>query len=578
MAHQSQNGPPGAVRSGSEGSMDRRTWMKGAAALVGGAAAGVAAPSTVSATVTTVVENGETVVETSDRAVVQTTAGKVRGFTRNGVFIYKGIPYGDTTAGANRFMPPQPPKPWTDVKSTVAWGPVSPHPVRAGWPNLEEQFVYGWDDGFEGEDMLRINVWTPGVNDNARRPVLVWIHGGGFSSGSSQELWYDGENLAKKNGVVLVSMNHRLNVFGFLDLSQYGEKYAASGNAGMLDLVQALQWVRDNIASFGGDPANVTIFGQSGGGGKVSTLMAMPAARGLFHKAAIMSGSGLRQGDPVVQQRLAVAVLEELGIGRNDLSRLETVPWQQLRDAGVEALRKMGQAGPVPGAPAGTLGPGWRPVVDGRTLPQHPFDPAAPAISANIPLMVGTTFSESNHGVNRPGFHLMTLEELRTELRPRFGARTDEVITAYQRVLPDARPFETRALILTPRTSAITQVERKAAQNAAPVYNYWFGWKMPVLDQRPLSFHCADLIFWFDNVDDGAQATGGGEFARELADRMSKALVAFARTGDPNHSGIPNWPAFTAANRATMVWNDRVEVKSDPDREARTLAQSAQLR
>ena len=547
--------------------MDRRNWMKGAAALVG-AAAGAGTPFVASATERSAAAADDVTVATPERAVVQTTAGKVRGFVKNGVFTYKGIPYGDTTAGANRFMPPQPVKPWTDVKSTVAWGPVSPHPVRAGWPNLEEQFIYGWDDGYEGEDMLRLNVWSPGVNDGARRPVLVWIHGGGFSSGSSQELWYDGENLARKHGVVLVSMNHRLNVFGYLDLSQYGEKYASSGNAGMLDLVQALEWVRDNVAGFGGDPGNVTIFGQSGGGSKVSTLMAMPAARGLFHRAAIMSGSGLRQGEPALQQRLAAAVLEELGIGRDQLDRLQTLPWQQIRNAGVAAPQRLSRAG--------VTGAGWRPVVDGRILPQHPFDPAAPAISANVPLMVGTTFSESNHGINRPGFHLMTLDELRTELRPRFASRTDEVIAAYQRVLPGGKPFEIRALILTPRTTAITQVERKAAQNAAPVYNYWFGWKMPVLDQRPLSFHCADLIFWFDNVDDGAQPTGGGEDARELADRMSGALVAFAKTGNPSHAGLPAWPPFTMQNRATMVFDEKVEVKSDPDREARALAQSIQ--
>ena len=267
----------------------RRAWMKQAAGVIGGAAVtGVTAPVPPVEAAAAATTTG-THVETTSRDVVETTSGRVRGFSRNGVHIFRGIPYGETTAGAGRFMPPKKAAAWTGVRSSTSWGPVSPHAPRTGWVNDEEQFLYQWDDGFAGEDMLRMNVWTPAVNDSGRRPVLVWIHGGGFSSGSSQELRpYDGERLATQHDTVLVSMNHRLNVFGFLDLSQIGgEPYAKSGNAGMLDLVLALEWVRDNIGRFGGDPGNVTIFGQSGGGRKVSTLLAMPAARGLFHKAAV---------------------------------------------------------------------------------------------------------------------------------------------------------------------------------------------------------------------------------------------------------------------------------------------------
>jgi para-nitrobenzyl esterase len=284
-----------AASSPNTAGMDRRDWLKSAATLAGASAAfgaaGCASETTPGGQAAATPATGT--VATPASAVVTTRSGRIRGFTRNGVFIFKGVPYGDTTAGENRFMPPKPVKPWTDVRPTLAWGPVSPHGPRAGWINQEEQFLYHWDDGFPGEDMLRLNVWTPAVNDASKRPVLVWIHGGGYASGSSQELRpYDGERLAREHDVVLVSMNHRLNVFGFLDLSQIGgEKYAQSGNVSMLDLVQALEWVRDNIASFGGDPANVTIFGQSGGGGKVTTLMAMPAAKGLFHRASAMSGS-----------------------------------------------------------------------------------------------------------------------------------------------------------------------------------------------------------------------------------------------------------------------------------------------
>ena len=555
--------------------LGRRRWLQQAAAVVGSAVAGGTVTSDAAAQTAPGASSasaGPTRIATPDLAIVETTAGKVRGFTRNGVYIYRGIPYGDTTAGDNRFLPPRKPKPWTGVRSSTSWGPVSPHADRSSWANDEEQFLYQWDDGYPGEDMLRINVWTPGVNDNVKRPVLVWIHGGGFTSGSSQELRpYDGENLARHHNAVLVSMNHRLNVFGFLDLSSMGgEPYAASGNAGMLDLVHALEWVRDNIARFGGDPASVTIFGQSGGARKVSTLLAMPAARGLFHKAAVLSGSHLRQLTPEASSRLAAATLDELGIGRTNVSRIHQVSTTQLLMAGIEAQRKLAQA-----TPAGTTAPNWGPVVDGRSLPEHAFDPAAPTMSANIPMVVGNTFAEFGGGMNNPTAHLMTLSELRDRLTPTVGARAPEVIAAYQKVFPSAKPFEIWGVIVGTRSyrlAAITQAELKSAQKAAPVYMYWFGWKTSVLDGRPLPYHCSDLAFWFDNVDLAAQATGGTADARATAGRMSRALVAFARTGNPNHAGLVEWPAFTTPGRATMVFeNGRAVVRNDPDGGARNL-------
>jgi para-nitrobenzyl esterase len=557
-------------------SLGRRTWMKQAAAVAGGVAAGFAGSAARDHAAVEAAAD-DTRVATPDKTVVDTSAGKVRGFTRNGVHIFRGIPYGDTTAGANRFLPPLKPKPWTGVRSSTSWGPVSPAGPRGGWRNDEEQFLYQWDDGFPGEDMLRINVWTPGVNDGQRRPVLVWIHGGGFVSGSSQELRpYDGERLARVHNAVLVSMNHRLNVFGFLDLSQIGgEKYASSANVGMLDLVLALEWVRDNIGNFGGDPGSVTIFGQSGGGRKVSTLLGMPAAKGLFHRAAVLSGSHLRQIALETSTRLANGVLDVLGIARGDVGKLHDLTTDQLLNAGIAAQRQLG-----PGAGPGSPAPNWGPVVDGRVLPQHAFDPAASALAAGIPMIIGNTYVEFGGGINNPSAHLMTTEQLRERLIPTYAAKTGEVIEAYQRVFPKAKPFEIWGVIQGTqayRLNAVTQAERKAAQNAAPVYMYWFGWKTPVLDGRPLAYHCQDLAFWFDNIDLAAQATGGTDDARALAATMSGALVAFARTGNPNHAGMTKWPAFTAATRATMIFeNEQVMVKNDPDGEARRLVQTAQ--
>jgi para-nitrobenzyl esterase len=555
--------------------MARREWVKTAAMASVACAAGTSCASEGRAEKSTKESTNvrELSVSTPETAIVSTRAGKVRGFTRNGVYIFKGIPYGDSTAGENRFMPPKPVKPWNDVRPALAWGPVSPHPPRPGWINQEEQFLYFWDDGFPGEDMLRVNVWTPALSDGKKRPVLVWIHGGGYASGSGQELRpYDGERLARVHDAVLVSMNHRLNVFGFLDLSQIGgERYAQSGNVSLLDLVQVLEWVRDNIAGFGGDAGNVTIFGQSGGGGKVTTLMAMPAAKGLFHKAAALSGSFIAASSRDAATTLTRAVMKELGLGPSDVAKLHTVSTDALLDAALAAQQKVVPFRfPAPGAPP-VINLGWQPVVDGVVVPENPFEKTAPALSAAIPFLVGNTFHEFATGIDKPHAHETTWEQLTAQLTPQLNQRTAAAIDAYRKAFPSAKPFEVGGMIGADlfRRGTILQTERKAAQNAAPVYAYWFGWKTPVLEGRPLAFHCQDLAFWFDNIDLCVQATGGGDDARRLASQMSRALVAFARTGNPGHDGIPEWPAFTDSRRAMMIWDATSEVKIDPDREAR---------
>jgi para-nitrobenzyl esterase len=452
------------------------------------------------------------------------------------------------------------------------YGQVCPQGAREGWKNDEESFMFEWDDGQPSEDCLRVNVWTPGA-DNRKRPVMVWLHGGGFSAGSGQELKaYYGESTARHGDVVLVSLNHRLNVFGYLNLSRYGEEYASSANVGMLDLVAGLEWVRDNISNFGGDPDNVMIFGQSGGGSKVSTLMAMPAAKGIFHKAAIESGSSLRQSTPEYSGKLAAALFDVLGFSPSQVSKLRDVPFEKLAQAQQEALLKAFPEPAIPGS-----GGGWRPTPDGRILPSQPFDPVAPAISAGIPLLVGTVLNEMTHGINHPEYEDMTMDEVLRRARERFKDRTETVIAAYQKLYPKAKPFDVLSVAFAAesRQNCVTQAERKAALGGAPVYMFWFTWQTPVLDGRPRAFHCSELPFVFNNTDRAAAMTGGGPEARELGGRVSDAWIAFARKGDPSHPALPKWPAFTDKEGALMIFDNTCQVRMNPDGEARRAVYGA---
>jgi len=432
--------------------------------------------------------------------------------------------------------------------------------------------MFEWDDGQPGEDCLRVNVWTPAA-DNRKRPVMVWLHGGGFSAGSGQELKaYYGESIARRGDVVLVSVNHRLNVFGYLSLSKFGEEYASSANAGMLDLVAALEWVRDNISNFGGDPGNVMIFGQSGGGSKVSTLMAMPAAKGLFHKAAIESGSSLRQSTAEYSEKLAAALFDVLGLNPSQVLKLHDVPSEKLAQAQQEALLKAFPEPTIPGS-----GGGWRPTPDGRILPSQPFDPVAPAISAGVPLLVGSVLNEMTHGINHPEYEDMTLDEVLRRGRERFRDRTEAVIAAYQKLYPKAKPFDVLSVAFAAesRQNCVTQAERKAALGGAPAFTFLFTWQTPVLGGRPRAFHCSELPFVFNNTDRAAAMTGGGPEARDLGGRMSDAWIAFARKGDPDHPGLPKWPAFTAREGALMIFDTKCEVRMNPDGEARRAVYGA---
>jgi para-nitrobenzyl esterase len=552
--------------------VQRRALLRGAAALTCGAAAsGVVLGAPAAAAARVQASQSATPLSARDGdAVAATRSGRVAGYTRNGIFTFKGIPYADNSTGANRFMPPVKAKSWEGVRSSRQYGYVAPQGPRAGWANDEEAFMFAWDDGVQSEDCLRVNVWTPAVADGKKRPVMVWLHGGGYTAGSGQELRsYDGENLARRGDLVVVSLNHRLNVLGYLDLSKFGDQYAASGNVGMLDIVAALVWVRDNIENFGGNPQLVTIFGQSGGGGKVSTLMAMPAAKGLFHRAIVESGS-LLQGIPQENaQKVTDAIVSELGLTAATIGQIQTLPYQQILTAADKVLRER-RPKTVGGIPnfrriSGILGFG--PVVDGKTLPNHPFDPGAPAISADIPMIIGTTLNEFVTAINHPEYETMSEADLEKRVREIHGERAMSVIGAFRQRTPRAKPFDLWSRIAASgvRGSAIEQAKLKAAQGRAPAYLYWFTWQTPILSGRPRAFHCAEIAFVFDNTDRCETMTGGGAEARALAGKMSDAWIQFARTGDPNHPQLPRWPAFSADTVPTMFFDHPLRVEMNPD-------------
>jgi para-nitrobenzyl esterase len=481
------------------------------------------------------------------KPIVKTTYGEVLGSYSDTVFAFKGIPY----AKAERFMPPQDPDAWDGVLECKDFGPVA------------KQIVPWYPDSVQNEkELFSANVWTQGIMDGKKRPVMVWLHGGGFHVGASNDPMTYGEALARKGDVVFVSINHRLNILGFLDLSACGEKYAQSANVGMLDIVKALEWVKNNIENFGGNPSDVTIVGESGGGGKVGTLMCMPAAKGLFHKAIIQSGTLINSMTKEKSQALGLAVLENLGLKKEDVQKLDTISYMALVKAGNDAITKI--AGPwKPGSPAMF---GFAPSVDGVVLLQQPFSPGFADISKNIPLMMGSTLNELMPTVYAD--KKLTMEQAKQRLAKEYGDKTEQYIKLFAKTYPDYTPQDLLSIDNVFRPYTIRTADARAKETSAPLYVYFLAWKSPVDSASKGAFHGLDIPLAFNNVDLRPDWTSTTPEAYKLADKMSSAWINFVKTANPNVEGVlPKWEPYTAENGATMYFDNECKIVNNHDRE-----------
>jgi para-nitrobenzyl esterase len=475
----------------------------------------------------------------------ETVYGKVQGLQVTGVKIFKGIPYGAPTGGRNRFMPPRKPAAWAGVRECLAHGPISPQAPT----DLRSEYgmMIHWDfqPGGMSEDCLTLNVWTPGLKDGAKRPVLVSFHGGGFTTGSGNALGYDGAQLARIGEVVVITVNHRLGSFGYLHLADLGapKELAFAGVAGIMDLAASLEWVRDNVENFGGDPRNVMIFGQSGGGAKTSTLLATPAAKGLFHRAAVQSGSLLKFASRERATQNTELLLKQLGIAKGRITDLQKLPWQQLLEAQIAVS-------------AAAPGLGGTPVLDGEYLTHDAFDPVAPAESVSVPLMVSTTLEDA--ALALANFSLSE-SELESLLDKRHPDKSTDIIALYRKYYPEKSPYLLQAMMFTDagfRRSAFKQAELKCAQGHAPVYLYEWDWPSPAFGGRYGAVHGLDVSASFHEARDGNDMS-------RVSEQLSSAWVAFARSGNPNTPRLPPWPTYDLQTRATMVFGTPTQLVND---------------
>ena len=508
-------------------------------------------------------------------AIAKTQYGKVRGYLDGGVLAFKGVPYGRTTAGENRWLPAKPPEPWTDEYPALVYGANCPQTLHP-WTSIEQTFLQDWDDGWLSEDMLKLNIWTSSLS--GKRPVMFYMHGGGYSFGSSYELpSHEGAQMARHHDVVQVSVNHRLNILGFFDASEIGgSAYEDSANVGMTDLVMALRWVKENIENFGGDPDRVMIYGQSGGGSKVTTLMGMPSAANLFHRAAAQSGGGGNIPSKEQQRELARQLMKDLGLAPNDIGSLQKTEWSKLFAAGNAAAAKINPAGPPmmgPGAP-GTPRVGWSPCVDGKIINTRSFFEAAPEISKNVPILIGSVSEEGNRMSSKP-----TEDEWHASLSKAYGDdKASAVIATLKKAYPH-KAIQTLSYMcggspglngLGMRNNVVKMAKLKHQLNAAPAFTYYFTWQSPIFDGLPGAWHTADLQFCFDNTKRCEQGTGNTPEAQILAKNMAASWASFAATGDPSIPGL-KWPSTDPETNRTMIWDNERRMADDPEAEARKI-------
>ena len=486
-------------------------------------------------------------ITTGDDCIVTITSGQIRGYNDDGIYTFKGVPY----ARAERFMPPQDPEPWEGVRKTLVYGPQAMQGQDMKWNGARTDYDFGFQFKKElnSEDCQMLNIWTPAL-DGRKRPVFVWFHGGGYANGSAIFLpAQEGRALAEKGDIVVVTVNHRLNILGYIDLTALGGKYAESVNLGQQDLVKALEWVHNNIETFGGDPGCVTIGGQSGGGGKTSTLMAMPSAQGLFHRAIVQSGSTLRQQEPAQSRALGCAVVEELGLKPGPDVDLSQFSYEELAAAGSRATRRMGRGG-------------FSPVVDGKYLVQHPFDPIAAECSRDVPMLIGSNLNEFCYTNDVP----YTMEQVRERLLPRLGEeKFEQYVRDFESVYPGQAPKELLNTDFRTRGNVIRQAAAKQALGGAKAYVYLFAWKSLVNDGALAACHGMELPFMFNNVANQREMTGGTPEAYRMADFVSNAWLAFIKTGDPNCKGLPAWEPFNPDENPTMVFDNVPQLKKNHD-------------
>ena len=497
-------------------------------------------------------------------AVVDVEGGKIQGYISNKIFTYHGVPY----AESENFMPPEKLKSWDGIKLALNYGPMSPQDITPEGDMFPFHYYWPLWEGrnyAQSNNCQNLNIWTPGL-DNKKRPVMVWLHGGGFEAGNSAaEDVYDGENLSRKGDVVVVSINHRLNVLGFLDLSAYGDEFKYSGNLGMLDIISALEWIRDNIAKFGGDPANITLFGQSGGGAKILALMGMPKAEGLFHKAIEQSGAvdlmGITFPEHKAARRVAELTLEKLNIAPERIAEIKNIPYSKLREA---ANRAMAQA-----VKEGEKIYSWSPVKDGDLIPDDIGTGGFMEHVKDIPLIAGSTLNEwatvpllvnmdKNQSDNKNFWDEAKIDSM---LKQKYSNKSDLIVSEFLKAYPNKKKADALYVEFWLRDGALRILNAKAAQKGAPVYAYIFTWETPIMGGYAMAYHCSEIPFVFNNIALSEKATGGGERAQVLADKMSQAWIDFARTGKPG------WEAYTPDKGAVMIFDDESSITYNHDKE-----------